>query len=110
MIVIKCTTCGKKLVWDDFQSPDVSCPGCGERLNVHAGLKENLVERDRIEGKKIKHCSHCNGIVNRRWFFRCPHCKYLLFGPVSFHGNWPFILGLALIYLMFTIYYVIYIR
>jgi len=110
MIVMKCQTCGKKMVWDDFQPPDVRCTGCGEYLNVHASLRKNIELREMAQGKKIRYCSHCNGIVSRRWFIRCPHCRYWLFGPAYFHGNWPFILGLALIYLMFTAYYIAYIR
>lgn len=110
MIVMKCPECGKKVVWDDFQPTDIRCPGCGKDLNVHACLKKNIELRELTQGKRIRHCSRCNGIVPRRWFTRCPHCGYWLFGPVSFHGNWPFFLGLAFIYLMFTLYYVIYIR
>jgi len=48
--------------------------------------------------------------VNRRWFTRCTHCGYWLFGPFSFHGKWPFILMLALVYLAFSAVYAIYLR
>lgn len=107
MIVMKCPSCGKKVVWDDFQPVDIRCPNCGETLNVHSSLRKNLELRELGQGKTIRYCPHCKGIVTRRWFIRCPHCRYWLFGPAYFHGNWPFILGLALVYSIVTLYYVL---
>jgi phage FluMu protein Com len=110
MIVMKCQSCGKKVVWDDFQPMDVRCPHCRADLNVRTSLKQNILDRELEEGRKFYYCPHCKGLVPRRWFIRCSHCQHLLFGPASFSGKWPFILGVAIVYLMFTLYYVIYIH
>ncbi len=110
MIVIKCHSCGKKVVWDDFQPMHVKCPNCRTDLSVKASLQQNIRDREIQEGRKFYHCPHCKGLVPRRWFIRCRHCHYWLFGPASFSGKWPFILGAAIVYLLFTAYYVLYIH
>lgn len=110
MLVITCPTCGKKIVWDDFQPTEIRCSKCGEHLNLHREFKKNIEMRDQADKGRIIHCPRCRGIVNRRWFIRCTHCGYWLFGPFSFHGKWPFILMLALVYLVFSAIYAIYLR
>ena len=110
MIVVKCRTCGKKILWDDFQPMKISCPNCRADVYVRTSLRQNIQERELKEGRKAHYCPHCEGLVPRRWFARCPHCRYWLFGPASFSGTWPFVLGLAVLYLMFTVYYLLYIH
>ncbi|HPW69040.1 MAG: hypothetical protein WDA72_02455 [Desulfomonilia bacterium] len=111
MIVITCHSCGKKVVWDDFQPMHVKCPSCRADLNVKASLQQNIRDREMPqEGGKIYRCPHCKGLVPRRWFVQCRHCSHWLFGPASFSGKWPFILGAAIVYLLFTVYYVLYIH
>jgi phage FluMu protein Com len=110
MIVMKCQSCGKKVVWDDFQPMDIKCPNCRADLNVRTSLKQNIRDREVHNSRKLYYCPHCKGLVPRRWFIRCAHCQHWLFGPASFSGKWPFILGVAIIYLLFTVYYVIYIH
>lgn len=110
MIVMKCPTCGKKVVWDDFQPMNIKCPSCRHDLSVRTSLKESIERRKLQSGEKIHYCPRCKGIVSRTWFARCPKCRYWLFGPVNFHGNWPFFIGLSIIYLLFSLYYAFYIR
>ncbi|HDP24341.1 MAG TPA: hypothetical protein ENN34_02750 [Deltaproteobacteria bacterium] len=110
MLVVKCPQCGKKIVWDDFQPVAFACPRCGERLNLHTSLKKNIEQREMSQQGTIRLCPHCEGIVSRRWFIRCPHCSYWLFGPVRFHGRWPFIMALVASYIAVTVYYVLYVH
>lgn len=110
MIVMKCTTCGRNVVWDDFQPMNVRCPNCKSNLNVRTSLRENLERRKLQSGVKIYTCPRCKSIVPRRWFIQCRKCEYWLFGPLTFHGRWPFVLGLSIIYLLFALYYAIYVR
>jgi len=110
MLVIKCPMCGKKTVWDDFQPTDIRCGGCGERLNMHREFKKNIELRELGEQGKIFKCPHCRAIVSRRWFIQCKQCNYWLFGPFSFNGKWPFILGVAIVYIIFSIFYLIYVK
>lgn len=110
MIVMKCHSCGKKVVWDDFQPMSVRCPHCRAHLDVRSSFKQNIREREMLAARKTYYCPHCKKLVSRRWFIRCPHCRHWLFGPASFSGKWPFVLGLALMYLLFALYYVIYVQ
>ncbi len=110
MIVIKCPTCGNKIVWDDFQPMDIMCPNCRHNVNLRTSFKENIRIREMGPIGDVCCCPRCDTIVSRRWFVRCEKCGYWLFGPVSFHGNWPFILGLGIMYIMFSIYYLLYIQ
>ncbi|HQH99949.1 MAG TPA: zf-TFIIB domain-containing protein [Deltaproteobacteria bacterium] len=110
MIVMKCPKCGRKVVWDDFQPMDIKCPGCRADLNVRTSLRESIERRRLQSGEKIHYCPRCKGIVPRRWFTRCPKCRYWLFGPVTFHGNWPFVIGISVIYLIFALYYAMFVR
>lgn len=110
MIVIKCPACGKKVVWDDFQPLSVNCPQCRQDLNVRTSLKESIERRMDPAGKKILRCPHCSGIVSGRWLTKCEKCGYRIVGPWSFSSWWPFSIALAVAYLMFALYYVLYIR
>jgi DNA-directed RNA polymerase subunit RPC12/RpoP len=110
MLVIKCPICGKRIVWDDFQPTDIRCSSCGERLNIHREFKKNIDLRNQTDAGKIFKCPRCRGIISRRWFMQCPHCRYWLFGPFSFHGKWPFVLMVALVYIIFSVLYLVYIR
>lgn len=110
MIVMKCPTCGKNVVWDDFQPMNVRCPKCKTDLNVRTSLKESIERRNGQLKAKVYTCPQCKSIIPRRWFIRCRKCEYWLFGPVYFHGRWPFILGISIVYLLFSLYYALYIR
>jgi phage FluMu protein Com len=105
MIAVKCTNCGKKVVWDDFQPLGIMCPKCRTIINVRDGYKENIKERERDPNAKIYHCPHCHNIVPRLWFHQCAKCQYYLFGPLNFNGKWPFVVGLAVFYAIFTACY-----
>ncbi|MGC9324620.1 MAG: hypothetical protein ACP5G0_07715 [Desulfomonilia bacterium] len=110
MLVVKCPLCGKRIIWDDFQPTEIVCPQCGERLDLHRSFKKNIELREMAEGKKIRYCPHCSERVSRLWFIKCRSCGYWLFGPITFHGKWPFILALIAGYLALTLYYVVYVR
>jgi DNA-directed RNA polymerase subunit RPC12/RpoP len=110
MLVIKCSRCGKSVVWDDFQPTEIRCSKCGEYLNVHREFKKNIELRDQTGKGKIVYCPRCRGIVRRRWFIQCPHCGYWLIGPLSFHGKWPFVIIVAIAYLIFAALYALYLR
>lgn len=109
MIAIMCPKCGKKVIWDDFQPMDIKCPKCRQDLNLRASFKENIRVREMGPDKDVCRCPHCKNIVPRRWFIKCSECGYLLFGPASFSGKWPFVLGVATVYILFTIYYLVFI-
>jgi len=110
MITITCPVCGTKVVWDDFQPSDIRCPKCRENLNLHRSLKDNLERREMEATGRKYHCPHCYGLVYRRWFIKCPHCGYWLFGKFNFHGKWYFIVSVIIAYLAFSAYFLIYIR
>ena len=110
MIAVKCPNCGKKVVWDDFQPMSVKCPTCRTDIAVREAYKENIKERERDPNAVIRYCPHCHNVVPRLWFHQCGRCRYWLFGPINFHGNWPFVAGLAVIYLFFTAYYWLFAR
>jgi hypothetical protein len=110
MIAVKCPNCGKKVIWDDFQPLSVRCPKCRTDIMVREAFKENIRERERDPNLKISYCPKCRNIVPRLWFHQCGKCRYWLFGPLYFHGNWPFVAGLAVFYILFTAYYWIFLR
>ncbi len=107
MISVRCPSCGKQLIWDDFQPASFRCTQCGTPLNVHQGLKANIRQRELVETGNLRRCPFCEGVVSRRWFVRCSACGHWLFGRFSIHGKWLFILNLAAAYLALTLYYVL---
>ena len=108
MFIVKCPTCGKKIVWDDFQPTDIRCSKCGERLNVHNELKRNIDLREQGETGKILYCPRCRGLIKRRWFMKCPHCNYWLFGPFSFYDKLALALLIGMAYIVFSVIYLVY--
>ncbi|HNY64553.1 MAG TPA: hypothetical protein PKM41_03890 [Deltaproteobacteria bacterium] len=110
MIAVKCPNCGKKVVWDDFQPMSVKCPKCRTDISVREGFRENIRERERDPNAVIHYCPKCRSVIPRRWFHQCAKCQYWLFGPVHFHGKWPFVIGLAVVYMVFTAFYWLFIR
>lgn len=110
MMTVTCKMCGKKIVWDDFKAIDFKCPRCGERLNMHQSIRENIERREQGEALKLLHCPGCDGIVNRLWFIRCPHCKQWLFGGRAISGKWFVTFIILLCYIFFSLYYFIYIH
>lgn len=108
MLTIKCPTCGKKTVWDDFQPTDIRCAKCGERLNIHRELKRNIEIREYGEPGKRFYCPRCKGVINRRWFLKCPHCSYWLFGPFAFYDKLAAALLIGVAYIALSVVYLIY--
>jgi uncharacterized protein (DUF983 family) len=108
MFVVKCPTCGKKTVWDDFQPTDIRCGKCGERLNVHKELKRNISVREQTDVGIINYCPHCRGVVRRRWFIKCPNCNYWLLGPFSFYDKLAVTLLIGVVYIIFSVIYLVY--
>ena len=107
MLVVTCSKCGKKIVWDDFQSTEIRCPRCGSRFTVHNSLKQNVAERERIEKKKTAHCPGCGAYVASRWFRVCPDCGRVLLGPWAVSRKWLGIMAIAAAYIILTLYYLL---
>ncbi|MCD6570839.1 MAG: hypothetical protein J7L53_09080 [Deltaproteobacteria bacterium] len=110
MVTVRCPTCGKKIVWDDFQPITIKCSECGETFNVHQALKDNIRRREQEAGRKTYHCPHCRGAISRRWFIRCPECGRYLFGRFTLHGNWLWVATLIIGYLLLTYYYIVFVQ
>ncbi len=108
MIVIKCPTCGKKVVWDDFQPGVVKCPKCRQDISMMDSFKESIRIREFGEDQKKERCPYCKGDISRRWFVKCPKCSRFVFGNFSFSGKWPFMIGLAILYLLFSLFFYYY--
>lgn len=108
MLKITCKICGTPFVWDDFKPTDIKCPRCGEKLNVHASLKDNIEYRERGAAAKVKRCPSCKEIVTRLWFIRCPECRRWIFSKYAISGKWFAFLALITAYLMISATYFIY--
>ncbi len=110
MVTVRCPTCGKTIIWDDFQPTTIKCTGCGESFDVRQGLKDNILRREQEAGKEIYCCPHCRGRISRRWFIRCPSCNRYIFGRFTIHKNWLWVFACVAGYLLLTYYYIVFIQ
>lgn len=108
MITITCPSCGKKLVWDDFQPLQIRCTKCGERINVHKAFKQNIHVREHGSTRGRIVCPHCRAVIPRRWFVKCPSCGYWVFGKAAFYDKLATVILIGIAYIIFSAVYLIY--
>ena len=106
MITLKCPSCGKKIIWDDFQPTTIKCPKCGETITVRQGLKDNIRIREKDSPDETFKCPRCNAPIKRRWFIKCSECGYWIFGRFSINGIWLFIGAILIGYSILSYYYI----
>ncbi|HOJ15464.1 MAG TPA: hypothetical protein PLS81_03155 [Deltaproteobacteria bacterium] len=108
MMTVTCPTCGKKIVWDDFQPLEIKCSKCGERLNLHREFRRNIEIREHgLPGRRFS-CPRCRTVISRRWFVKCPGCNYWVFGPFVFYDKLAAALLIGIAYVVFSAIYLIY--
>lgn len=110
MITITCKTCGKKIVWDDYNLTDIRCPKCREKINVHESFRRNIEIREQIAEAGVKRCPSCGAVISRLWFITCPGCNRWIFGTRSINGKWFTALVFFILYLIFSAIFIVYLR
>ncbi|HPC47890.1 MAG TPA: hypothetical protein PLW83_07575 [Deltaproteobacteria bacterium] len=108
MITVTCPSCGRKVVWDDFQPMEIRCTKCGEKINVHREFRRNIEIREHGRPGVRLYCPRCRSVVPRRWFVRCPSCHYWVFGPLVFYDKLAAALLIGIAYIVLSAIYLIY--
>ena len=108
MLRITCKICGTQTTWDDYKPAQIKCPRCGEKLNIHRALRDNIEYREQVEAARFKHCPFCNEIVSRLWFIRCSGCRRWIFGRRAISGKWFAAIALVIAYLAISTMYFMY--
>jgi len=102
MLTVKCRTCGKKIIWNDFDGQTVKCQGCGDLIDVHESFKDNINIRINGEAKKKLRCPNCRGFIERRWFVKCPSCKRWVLGNMTMNSKVFFTTMIIITYLLLS--------
>lgn len=105
MLKVKCRTCGKETIWNDFQESTVKCPKCGDPINLHKSFKDNINLREFGEEKKKHRCPKCKNIITRKYIVKCPSCGRWVIGKYSMSGKWFVFTIIVIIYLLVSIIY-----